>query len=190
MPFHGPSIYAWNISRPLQNPSGALSYIFNIRSLRQLFVFYLVKLKIPFRNTILWCWIWPLIHKNHIYNLEMIKFKACSAPTCISIPFSNLQRFSQKISITCRSWTKPLRQNRKSLFQWKSPCSPKSMLFAKFLAFGNKTWPDSTLIWGRVRVTWRNWNFKNRVISWFTGFSSFVSTSLDQGCGKFLKHKR
>ena len=29
-------------------------------------------------------------------------------------------------------WTKPLKQNKKSIFEWKNPSVPKSMLFAKF----------------------------------------------------------
>ena len=51
----------------------------------------------------------------------------------------------QKIltNIKLEPWTKLLRQNRKSIFEQKNPLS---MLFAKFWAFYNKTWPDSTLI--------------------------------------------
>ena len=44
-----------------------------------------------------------------------------------------------------QSWTKLLRQNRKFLSE-KNPSPPKSILFAKFWVFDNKTWPDSTLI--------------------------------------------
>ena len=38
-----------------------------------------------------------MIHINHFYNLELIEFKAYNAPACISIPFSNLGWFIQKI---------------------------------------------------------------------------------------------
>ena len=53
--------------------------------------------------------------------------------------------FSKNIN-NLQSWTKLLRQNRKSIFQWKNPSPPKSMLLTKFEAFGNKTQSDSTLI--------------------------------------------
>ena len=35
-----------------------------------------------------------------------------------------------------------------NLFQCKNPCCPKSMLFAKFWALGNKIWIELTLILG------------------------------------------
>ena len=44
------------------------------------------------------------------------------------------------------SWTKILRRNRESFFQWKNTFPPKLILFAKFWAFGSNTWPDSILI--------------------------------------------
>ena len=94
------------------------------------FLFFWVKLKVAFRNTIFWSWVWALIYTNHFCNMELIECKAYSASICISIPFSNVGRFFQKISIT-KSWTELLRQNRRSIFQWKNPSPPKSMLFAK-----------------------------------------------------------
>ena len=54
------------------------------------FVFYLVKLKVAFINTIFWCWIWASVHTSYFDNLELIEFKRYSAPTCISKSFSNL----------------------------------------------------------------------------------------------------
>ena len=56
-------------------------------------------------------------------------------------------------------WTKLLRQNRKSMFQWKEPSPPKSMLLAKF---------------------WKIW--KIEPFAEFTWFSTFVSTSFAQVC--------
>ena len=58
------------------------------------------QLKVAFKSTIFWCWIWALIDANHFYNLELIQFKSYSTPTFISIPLSNLGWFFQKISIT------------------------------------------------------------------------------------------
>ena len=54
------------------------------------FVFYLVKLKVAFINTIFWCWIWVSVDTSYFDNLELIEFKGYSAPTCISKSFSNL----------------------------------------------------------------------------------------------------
>ena len=62
--------------------------------------FYLEKLKVAFKNTILYCWIWALIHANHFQNLELIDFETYSTPTCISIPLNNAECFFQNISIT------------------------------------------------------------------------------------------
>ena len=109
-------------------------------------MFYLVKLKVNFRNTIFWCWIWPLIHTNHFYNLESIEIKACSAPTCISITIQQFRAFFSKNVNNLQFWTKLLRRNRKSFFHWKSPCLPKSMLFPTFSTFGNKTCADWTFL--------------------------------------------
>ena len=67
-----------------------------LKKIRQFFVFYLVILKVAFRNTISWCWIWALIHRNHFYTSELIEFKAYSAPASTLIPFSNLRLFFKK----------------------------------------------------------------------------------------------
>ena len=48
--------------------------------------------------------------------------------------------YRQKCQTELQSWTKLLRQNRKF--------HTKLMLLAKFQAFYNKTWPQSTLTWG------------------------------------------
>ena len=95
--------------------------------------FYLVILKVAFKNTISWCCIWALIHRNHFYTSELIEFKAYSAPASTLIPFSNLRLFFKKFK-------QPAVLDKLSL--------PNSMLFGKFPAFENKTWPDSTLIRG------------------------------------------
>ena len=71
----------------------------NFKESKDNFLLYLVKLKVAFKNTIFWCWIWALIHTNHFFNLELIEFKAYSAPKYLSIRFSNVRRFFQKISI-------------------------------------------------------------------------------------------
>ena len=69
------------------------------RNKNQFLVFYLVKLNVARRSTISWCWIRTLIHINQFYNLELTEFRAKSAPTCISIPLSNLERFFKEIPI-------------------------------------------------------------------------------------------
>ena len=104
-------------------------------------------LKVAFKNTIFWYWIWALIHANQFYNLELIEFEAYIAPTCISIALSIWDVFLKKIN-NLQSWTNLLRENRKSIFPWKSFSYPKSILLVKFEAFGNKNWPELTLISG------------------------------------------
>ena len=64
------------------------------------FFFFFVKLKVAFKKTKFWWWIWALNNTNQFHNLELIEFKAWSAPKCISIPLSNLGMFFQKMSIT------------------------------------------------------------------------------------------
>ena len=85
-------------------------------------------------------------------------------------------------------WTNLLPQNRKSLFPWKNHSSPKSSnVFWKVLGFRKKNLARFNIDfgwWGREFANWKTESFLE-----FTGSSNFVSTSFDQGCGKFLKHK-
>ena len=105
--------------------------------------------------------------------------------------FNNIEQFGAVFSKNVnylQSWTKLLQQNKKSIFQWKNSLTPlpKSMLFAKFYAFCNKTWADSTPILEHLGV-----NFEFEKLSHFLyllDFQLFVSASFAQGCGKFLKH--
>ena len=132
-------------------------------------MFYLVKLKVTFRNTIFWCWIWPLIHTNHFYNLELIEIKAYSAPICISITIQQFGAFFSKNVNNLQFWTKLLRRNRKSLFHWKNPCLPKSMLFPTFWTFGNKTCADWTFLDFVCKVSWE----KGKIFQWIILIISF-----------------
>ena len=93
-----------------------------LKKIKTIFVFYLVKLKVAFKNTIFW--IWALIHTNHFYNFNLIGFKACSAPTCISIPFSNLRRFFQKISLSYNLGQNCRDKIENIFFSEKAPLSP------------------------------------------------------------------
>ena len=134
-----------------------------LKKIRQFFVFYLVILKVAFKNTISWCWIWALIHRNHFYTSELIEFKAYSAPASTLIPFSNLRLFFKKFK-------QPAVLDKLSL--------PKSMLFGKFPAFENKTWPDSTLIRGGTGENLKFWKIEPFIE--FIGFSTFDSISFVQ----------
>ena len=105
--------------------------------------------------------------------------------------FNTIEQFGlffQKMSITynlgqnCCSKIKNLFFSGKTL----SPPLPKSLLFAKFYAFCNKTWADSTPILEHLGE-----NFEFEKLSHFLyllDFQLFVSASFAQGCGKFLKH--
>ena len=85
-------------------------------------------MKVVFKSTIFWCWIWALINENRFYNLELIEFKAYSGPTCISIPLSNLGWFFQKISLTYN-----LGDNIKNLLFSEKPLSPLINVVCKVL---------------------------------------------------------
>ena len=149
--------------------------------------FILQNLKITFKNSIFWCWIWAIIHPNHLYNLELIEFQAYSTPTRISMLLSNLRWFFQKISITYHlgqnCWDKI-----ENLF------SVKKTLFCIINVVG-KVWGfwqqnlvrfniDIGGLWGEFGIG------KIESFLEFTWFSIFVSTIFVQSCGKFLKHKR
>ena len=138
-------------------------------------------MKVAFKNTIFWCWIWALIHANHFYNLELIEFKAYIAPTCISIPLSNLGWFFKKKSITY-----DLEQNcwdriENLFFREKTSLPPSQINVArKVLGFLQQNLAKLNIdIGGKVREfgSWKIESFLE-----FTGFSTFVSTSFVQGC--------
>ena len=132
-------------------------------------MFYLVKLKVTFRNTIFWCWIWPLIHTNYFYNLELIEIKAYSAPTCISINFNvnNLQ-----------IWTNLLKRKRKSLFHWKNPCLPNQCCFQRFELMETKmTLIANVFNFFRLFVCKVLWE-KGKIFQWIIWVFLFIETIL------------
>ena len=150
------------------------------------FLFFWVKLKVAFRNTIFWSWVWALIYTNHFCNMELIECKAYSASICISIPFSNVGRFFQKISIT-KSWTELLRQNRRSIFQWKNPSPPNQCCSQRFRLLATKLGQIQHWYGG---VRGRICNLKNWVIYWIYWIFNFVSTSFVQGCRKNFRNNK
>ena len=97
-------------------------------------------MKVAFKNTIFWCWIWALIHTNYFYNLELVEFKACSAPTCISIPVSNFGWFFQKISITF-NLGQTVETKQKFYFSVKKFISPQINAVCKVLRFWQQNFP-------------------------------------------------
>ena len=119
-------------------------------------------MKVAFKNTISWCWIWALIHANHFCNLELIEFKAYSTPTCISIPLSDLGWFFKKISVTYNlgqnSWDKI-----SNLFSSeKSPLPPNQCCCQSLRLLTTKLGQIQNWYWG---LRGRIWNLKNWVIS-------------------------
>ena len=110
------------------------------RYLRQFFVFYLVKLKVTFRNTIFWCWIWGLIHTNHFYNFQLIELK--TNIQCTNMHFNNIQDFGAFFSnniYNLQPWSKlvetkfenPVSSRNRFVFQIPNSCpylSPVLML--------------------------------------------------------------
>ena len=130
-------------------------------------------MKVAFKNTIFWCSIWALIHSNHLYNLDLIWFKAYSTPTCISIPLSNLGCFFQKISITYdlgqNCWDK--REN--AFFSAKTALPPNQCCW-KFLSFWQQSMGRFNI--GIARSGGEFWIIKIESFLEFTGFSTFAST--------------
>ena len=143
-------------------------------------------MKVVFQNTIFWCSIWALNHANHFYNLTLIRFKAYSTPTCISILLSNFGWFFQKIPITYNlvqnCWDKIENPffNEKHLF-----CQIKFV--GKFLGFWQQNLARFNIDISGSEGEFGIW--KIELFLTFTGFSTFVWRSFVQGCGKFLKHK-
>ena len=144
-------------------------------------------MKVAFKNTIFWCWIWALIHANHFYNLELIEFKAYSTPTCISIPLSNLGWFFQKISITYNlgqnCWDKI-----ENLFFSEKTSFHQSNVVGKVLDFWQQNFARFNIDISGEGEEFEIW--KIELFLGFTRFLTFVSTSFVKGCGNFLIHKR
>ena len=144
-------------------------------------------MKVAFKNTIFWCWIWALIHANHFYNLELIEFKAYIAPTCISIPLSNLGWFFQKKSITYNlgqnCWDKI-----ENLFFSEKTSFHQSNVVGKVLDFWQQNFARFNIDISGEGEEFEIW--KIELFLGFTRFLTFVSTSFVKGCGNFLIHKR
>ena len=126
-------------------------------------MFSFVKLKAAFKNTIFSFRIWALIHKNHFYQVDLIEFKAYSAPTCISVSFSNLVRLFQTISITHNLVQHCSDKIENMFFSEKAPlppnqcCSQNVRLLVKNLR-------QIQHLYRGVRET--IWTLKKWVISW------------------------
>ena len=121
------------------------------------------QLKVAFKSTIFWCWIWALIDANHFYNLELIQFKSYSTPTCISIPLSNLGWLFQKISITYNLGQNCWDKIENLCSSEKSPLPPNQCCWQRFRLLTTKLAHIQHWYWGaRGRI----WNLKNWVISW------------------------
>ena len=148
----------------------------------------MVKFRVVFKNTIFWCWMWVMICSNHSYILEPLEFKVHSTPTCISISFSNIGCYFQKMSITYN-----LGQNSKSkmenlFFCVKTPVPLTKWYLQRFRSF--------TATFGQIQhwyrvVKGRLWILKGLATSWiYWVFPPLFSTNFVQDCGNFLKQKR
>ena len=144
-------------------------------------------MKVVFKNTISWCWIWALVHANHFYNLELIEFKAYSTPTCISIPLSNLGWFFKKISITYNLGQNCWDEIENLFSSEKTTLPPNQCCWQNLRLLITKLGQIQHWYLG-VRGEFGIWKIQSFLE--FPGFSIFISTSFVQGCGKFLKHKR
>ena len=131
-------------------------------------------MKIAFKNTIFWCWIWAIIQANHFYNLELIEFKAYITPTCISIALSSLGWIFQKISITYN-----LGQNCWEKIEWKkNPVPQNQCCWQSFRLLTKELGQIQHWYW---RVRGRIWNLKNWVISWIYLVFSFCLNKFCSG---------
>ena len=127
-------------------------------------------MKVAFKNTISWCWIWALIHANHFYNLELIEFKAYSTPTSISIPLSNLGWFFQKISITYNLGQNCWDKIENLFSSEKTPLPLNQCCWQTFRLSTTKLGHIQHWYWG---VRGRIWNLKSWVISWISWIFNF-----------------
>ena len=87
-----------------------------------------------------------LICFNIILKLKTIYGRTHHKKIKIPCNYGNMVKLCFYLELALQSWTKPLRQNRKSIFQGKKPSPPKSMMFPKLWAFDNETLPDLTLL--------------------------------------------
>ena len=139
-------------------------------------MFYLVKIKGS-----LWKYhILMLIHANQFYNLELIEFKAYTAPTCISIPLNNLGWFFEKISITYNLGQNCWDKIENLFFREKTRLLPNQCCSRCFRFLTTKL--DSTLI---QRGKGESLEFEK--LSHFLNL--LVSTSFVQGCRYIALHR-
>ena len=75
-------------------------------------------------------------------------------------PVSRSHLWTRKLT-KLQSWTKLLRQNRKSIFQWKTPLPPNQCCWQSFRLLITKIGQIQHWYWGRGRVRGRIWNLKN-----------------------------
>ena len=127
-------------------------------------------LKIAFKNTIFWCWIWALIHANQFYNLELIEFEAYIAPTCILIPLGNFGWLFLKKSIIYNLGQNCWDKIENLFFREKTPLPPNQCCSQSFRLLATKLGQSQHWYWG---VMGRIWNLKNWVISWIYWIFNF-----------------
>ena len=119
-------------------------------------MFYLVKLKVAFINTIFWCWNWALIDKSYFDNWNWLNLKyavhqhAFQNHSAICSPF--FQKKSRTYSL--------MRQNRKFFFNEKTPVLPNQCCLQRFGLFETKFGQIQHWYWVL------RWSLKNGVISW------------------------
>ena len=114
-------------------------------------------------------WLWNIQYTNmHFNTIEQCRM-------VFSKYINNLQ-----------SWTKLSRQNRKSIFQWKTPLPQNQCCWQRFRLLTTKLDQIQHWYWG-LRGEFGIWTIESFLE--FNGFSTFVSASFVQGCGKFWKHK-
>ena len=141
-------------------------------------------MKVAFKNTVSWCWIWALFHTNHFYNLELIEFKGYKTPTCISIPLSNLGYFFQKTSITY-NLGKNYWDKIENLFSTEKTLLPPNQCCWQSLRL-------LTTKFGQIQhwlcgVRGRIWNLKNWVISSISWTFNFRLNKFCSGLWELFK---
>ena len=80
------------------------------------------------------------------------------------------EKIIKKTYIKLQSGAKLLRQNRKSIFQWKNPSPPNQCCWQIFRLLTTKLGQIQHWYWG---VRGRIWNLKNWVISWIYWIFNF-----------------
>ena len=94
--------------------------------------------------------------------------------------------FSKNIN-NIKSWTELLRQNRRSIFQWKNPSPPNQCCSQRLRLLATKLGQIQHWYSG---VRGRICNLKNWVIYWIYWIFNFVSTSFVQGCRKHFRNNK